>query len=420
MSASRAALPLLVSCLVAACGGDPADSASASDAGGTGSATDASAGTASSAASEDPTNTPTSGDADTSATAGGDTDAASAGATTTTADTAPPDTTPPDTTPGTTEPDATTADTTADATTADTTADATTADTTADATTGGVTTDDVDPWDCDGGDPITVNGEGKYATLAAAVAAAPPQATITVCAGTYVETVIVDRPLTLLGAGQDVTVLDGGGAGTQLYIQGVSVTIEGFTFTHGEAEHNPLGNSKCGGAIAIDYGVGAMDVKISDCTFNDNHGEYGGAICFDGGDNDPMLHKLFLADVLLDGNSADVNGGAVFSYSDTYLTDTTITHNTAGNQGGGLYLSYNDNAITGGAVKQNTADEGGGMFLQSPVHVDVTNSDWGFGMAQENAPNDVQHYANAYGFFGADVSFLCEYIVWNMGMCALK
>jgi hypothetical protein len=276
-----------------------------------------------------------------------------------------------------------------------------------------------DPWDCANGEPVTVNQRGKYATLAAAVAAAPPGATITVCPGTYQETVIVDRPLTLLGAGQDKTFLDGGGVGTPLLIKQVDVTISGFTFQNGEAEHNVLGNGVCGGALAIRYSADPMIVAVTDCTFTDNHGQYGGAICYDGSNNTDTS-KLVLDGVTITNNSADVNGGGIFSYSPTTMTDTTIVENTAGGQGGGMYFSYCDSTITGGTVKRNTADEGGGMFLQSPVTVDVKDSDWGFGQDQENVPNDVQHFANEYGFFGADVSFFCEYIVWNDGMCALK
>jgi predicted outer membrane repeat protein len=232
--------------------------------------------------------------------------------------------------------------------------------------------------------------------------------------------VVIDRPMTLLGAGQATTFLDGGGAGTQLLIDAVSVTIEGFTFQNGEAEHDTLGgNNVCGGAVAIDHSFGPMEVNIKDCTFTANHGPNGGAICYDGGNNDDSQQRLFLDGVTIEGNSADNNGGGLFSYSSTTMTDTTIINNTAGNQGGGIYFSYSDNVVDGGAIKQNTADEGGGMFLQSPVTVDVNASDWGFGMAQENVPNDVEHYANEYGFFGDNVSFFCEYIEFNMGMCAL-
>lgn len=409
------ALMLLCCACVGGCGSDPADSSSASSTAsssgssastGTDGVTDASAGSEDSTAPVGSTS-----DAPTS----GETGSHETGVVTTGASVASDATSAGETTGGETSGvDDTTAgvDETAESTTEDETSTASTSE-------GSTSTGGDDPWDCEGGDPITVNGAGKYTTLAAAVAAAPPSATITVCAGTYVETVVIDRPMTLIGAGQGKTFLDGGGGGTQLLIEAVSVTIEGFTFKNGEAEHNPLGNSLCGGAIAIEHSAGAMEVKIVDSTFTDNHGEYGGAICYDGGANDMSLQKLTLVGVTIEGNSADINGGGLFSYSSTTMTDTTIIKNTAGFQGGGIYFSYSDNVVHGGAVKQNTADEGGGMFLQSPVTVDVNGSDWGFGQDQENVPNDVQHYANEYGFFGADVSFFCEYIEWNMGMCKL-
>jgi hypothetical protein len=402
------ALMLLCCACVGGCGSDPADSSSASS-----TVSSASTGTDASAGSEG--STPPAGSTSDAPTSG-ETGAPETGAVTTGASVASDVTSSGETTAGeTTGGAATTAgvDETAGETTG---ADETTGGTTSE---GSTSTGGDDPWGCEGGDPITVNGAGKYTTLAAAVAAAPPEATITVCAGTYVETVVIDRPMTLIGAGQGETFLDGGGGGTQLLIEAVSVTIEGFTFKNGEAEHNPLGNSLCGGAIAIEHSAGPMEVKIVDSTFTDNHGEYGGAICYDGGANDMSLQKLTLVGVTIEGNSADINGGGLFSYSSTTMTDTTITKNTAGAQGGGIYFSYSDNVVHGGAVKQNTADEGGGMFLQSPVTVDVNASDWGFGQDQENAPNDVQHFINEYGFFGADVSFSCAYIEWNMGMCKL-
>lgn len=407
----RGLVPVLL-CLcsaAAACGGESGDSASnsASAASGTDDDSDPSAG---------PTApTPTSGAGDASTASDTSTTALTTGAVSVSGDTGTSDTTASaDTTTETSPGDTSTSD---DSTAGDSTSDgSTTGDSTSDDST---STGGDDPWDCEGGDPITVNEGGKYTTLAAAVAAAPPNATITVCAGTYVETVVIDRPMTLIGAGQGNTFLDGGGMGTPIFIDAVTVTIEGFTFQHGEAEHNPLGNSLCGGGLAIDHDNTPMVITVKDCTFTDNHGQYGGAICYDGSGNDNSAQQLVLDGVRIEDNSASVNGGGLFSYSSTTMTDTVIIKNTAGNQGGGIYFSYSDNVIDGGAIKQNTADEGGGMFLQSPVTVDVNASDWGFGQNQENVPNDVQHYANEYGFFGAGVSFFCEYIVWNMGMCAL-
>lgn len=55
--------------------------------------------------------------------------------------------------------------------------------------------------------PLTVCAHGcAYATIQAAISAASPGATITVAPGTYVENLVVDRPVTLTGSG-DATVL---------------------------------------------------------------------------------------------------------------------------------------------------------------------------------------------------------------------
>ncbi|MBZ5714932.1 hypothetical protein [Nannocystis pusilla] len=423
MSRNSSRLARVVSCVccasVIACG-DPAPADSATATVTEGSDSDATAATEPAASAATVTDSSTNGETTVSTTDDEVTVTAGDPTTENLPTTGPDTTTTGDTTTTTTGDDDTT--TTGDDTTTtggDTTT--TTGDTTdaVSTTEDDTTTGGDDPWDCAGGEPITVNGQGKYSTLTAAVAAAPPNATITVCAGTYQEGVVIDRPMTLIGAGQDKTFLDGGGASTPIFIDRVSVTIEGFTFQHGEAEHNPLGNSLCGGGLAVSRSAASMTVAIKDCTFTDNHGQYGGAICYDGSANDDNA-TLELDSVTITGNNADVNGGGIFSYAPTTMTDTTIVENTAGNQGGGLYFSYCPVVIAGGTVKLNTADEGGGMFLQSPVTVDVTASDWGFGQAQENVPNDVQHYVNEYGFFGDDVSFTCNYPVWNMGMCMLK
>ncbi len=266
---------------------------------------------------------------------------------------------------------------------------------------------------------MTVNGEGKYTTIEAAINAAPPDAIITVCPGTYQEMVVIDRPMTLLGGGQNNTFLDGDGSGTPIFVDSESVTIDGFTFQNGEAEHNPLGNSLCGGGLAIDHSWNNMTVVVKNCTFTNNHGQYGGAICYDAGNNQNWEQYLVLENVTIVDNTADVNGAGLFTYASTTMENTSITGNVAGHQGGGIYFSYSDNIVTNSVVKQNTAEEGGGMFLQSPVTVDVGESDWGFGQDQENIPDDVAHYANNYGFFGDNVSFFCEYIQWNEGMCEL-
>jgi len=73
-----------------------------------------------------------------------------------------------------------------------------------------------------------------YATIQEAIDAAETADgdTITVDAGTYYENVIVDKMLTIIGAGQGVTIIDGGGTGNVVYVTADWVNITGFTATN--------------------------------------------------------------------------------------------------------------------------------------------------------------------------------------------
>lgn len=274
-----------------------------------------------------------------------------------------------------------------------------------------------DPFGCDRLEyPVNVVGGGGYDTIVAAVTAAPPDATVEVCPGTYVENVLIERNLTLLGSGAEVTTIDGGSLASTLYVEGVNLTLRDFTITHGMAHQNPLGGAgTCGGGLAIEYSNG-QQITIDDCVFTDNQASLGAAICADG-QGGAADADLALTRVLIHDNTASSNGAGVFTYSDLELNDCEIVDNTATNQGGGLYLSYATVTVTGGVVRNNVADEGGGAYLQSPLTLEVTNSDWGEGAALENDPDDVGCYVDSFGFFGANASFSCSVPQFDECMC---
>ena len=76
-----------------------------------------------------------------------------------------------------------------------------------------------------------VSPTGRYATVAAAVAAAPSGATVTVRAGHYREpTIVLERSVTL--AGDSGAVLDGEGSHEIIIVRGPGVTIRGFEFVN--------------------------------------------------------------------------------------------------------------------------------------------------------------------------------------------
>lgn len=280
-------------------------------------------------------------------------------------------------------------------------------------TTGGA----ADPFGCDRLEyPVNVVGGGGYDTIGAAVTAAPPDATVQVCPGTYVENILVERNLTLLGSGVEDTTIDGGGVASTLYVDGVDLTLAGFTITNGMAHLNPLGGAgTCGGGLAIEYSNGQL-ITIDDCVFTNNQASLGAAICADGqtGSDDA---DLVLTQVMIHDNDASANGAGIFSFSDLELNDCEIVDNTAGNHGGGLYLSYGAATVNGGTVRNNVADEGGGAYLQNPFTLDVIASDWGEGAALENAPDDVGCYVDSFGFFGANATFSCSVPQYDQCSC---
>ena len=77
----------------------------------------------------------------------------------------------------------------------------------------------------------------SYPTIQAAIDAAAPGDTIHVCAATFLENITVTKDLTLLGASQDGTIVDGGARGSVVTVPpGVTAAISHLTLTNGRVE----------------------------------------------------------------------------------------------------------------------------------------------------------------------------------------
>jgi nitrous oxidase accessory protein len=68
--------------------------------------------------------------------------------------------------------------------------------------------------------------QGQPASIAAAIEAARPGDTVVIPPGEYHESVVITKPLTLVGKG--LPVIDGGGAGDVVRIEADDVTLRGF------------------------------------------------------------------------------------------------------------------------------------------------------------------------------------------------
>jgi len=73
----------------------------------------------------------------------------------------------------------------------------------------------------------------NYATIQAAVDAAPPQATVIIQPGTYRESVVINKPLTIMGKKGSSTDFEGGGTGIAIKITGTyDVTVTNVVITN--------------------------------------------------------------------------------------------------------------------------------------------------------------------------------------------
>ncbi|NQT19480.1 MAG: SBBP repeat-containing protein, partial [Planctomycetes bacterium] len=178
--------------------------------------------------------------------------------------------------------------------------------------------------------------------------------TLHVSVGTYVENITIGAGhsgLALEGAGAGRSIVDGGGGGSCLRVNGLAGgTISGFTFTNGQATE--------GGGIYS----GNSSVTITNSILAGNSANHGaGLYCLD---SSPTLGNVTIAD-----NSAN-DGGGIYSSgaSSPNITNSIIWNNTPGQ-------------ITGGSPVVTYCDVQGGHLGESninvdPLFIDPTNLDY--------------------------------------------
>lgn len=151
--------------------------------------------------------------------------------------------------------------------------------------------------------------------------------------------------LTIEGAGQADTTIDGNGTDRVLHILSGTVTLSRLSIANGDA------GAELGGGLFV-FG----DVTIEDSRIHDNQADSGGGIY-------QMTGTLTLIGVRVDGNTAEAGGGIVGSGTLTTIIGSVISGNTATpGSGGGL---WNDSitSLANSTVSGNSADDDGGGIL---------------------------------------------------------
>lgn len=198
-----------------------------------------------------------------------------------------------------------------------------------------------------------LNVPADYPTIQTAINAASDGDTVQVAAGAYTENLVwQNKSLALIGAGADVTTVDGGGTGRCLTMQNVPSTarVEGFTFTGGSATY--------GGGLSL----ADSSPMLVDNIITGNSALLGGGLDLRYNSCATVVGNTFTS------NSADrVGGGLTVFGSSPTLTNNIISSNWAGQHGGGLWLNISSATLTSNIISGNSANSafggGGGLGL---------------------------------------------------------
>jgi|GEM_PF-3554298 len=156
----------------------------------------------------------------------------------------------------------------------------------------------------------------------------------------------------------------------------VDVVIQGMTLANGQTFEEDLGVAnenpdtgplatryylrRAGGAVALGAAANVVEIDPNlEGPENANQGGTGGST---GGEEGGTEYSLALSDVVVDGNSAEGDGGGLYLAASTTATNIVLSNNLSTTNGGGLYNEANT-IITSSTIRDNNAEGGGGMFV---------------------------------------------------------
>ncbi|MGD8396300.1 MAG: right-handed parallel beta-helix repeat-containing protein [Candidatus Eiseniibacteriota bacterium] len=231
---------------------------------------------------------------------------------------------------------------------------------------------------------VDINVPGDYATIGAAIDAAVAGDQIFVEPGIYVENITLKDGVDVTSTmGPEVTTIDGGGVDHVVDAISVTLTLDGFTVTGGNATGNGGGirvqtganitvrncilvsnlSAGEGGGIAIQDSQALVEL----CDIAENTARSGAGIYVDGASpgNSVSIVQCTVHDNATAGPAGDGAGIFVDSSSGVMIEETAIRNNSCGGLGGGIYVNSSTPTITDCLVDGNTADEGGGLSFHN-------------------------------------------------------
>jgi hypothetical protein len=214
-------------------------------------------------------------------------------------------------------------------------------------------------------------------TIQAAINAAQNGDTILIPAGTFTESLTINKSLTLTGVTSATTIIRA--VPNQRVI---TVTIDHDLRVEHLAIVGGRAGSAGGGGILIDNGR----LQLIDVLVADNWANYGGGIYQDHTGRVDAINSRF------ERNHTDIDGGGLYVNSDVALTGTLVLSNTATRDGGGLTVWTGNTRLTGGRFEGNQAGRNGGglnvnnsLTLNGTAFITNTANQDGGGVLQWNS-----------------------------------
>ena len=198
-----------------------------------------------------------------------------------------------------------------------------------------------------------------FPTIQSAINSSHAEDVIHIAAGTYFENLLVpNQRLTFVGAGEDLTVIDGRQRGSVVTLGAFgdsskpqTIGIVGVTITHGSAQF--------GGGIRVNNA--ALDLENSIVSSN-SATQSGGGI-----DLGAFTVPAKITSTVVVHNRAGGAGGGIAVEAEcvAQISNSSITRNTAGRAGGGIFAEgASQSTVQGTTISDNTSQQdGGGVFV---------------------------------------------------------
>lgn len=208
--------------------------------------------------------------------------------------------------------------------------------------------------------PVQAASSAPTVTLQSMIDNTPAGGTVYIAAGTYTESLTVNRSLTLTGVTSGTTIIQAvAGQRVITVTTDNNLRLENLTVTGGHP------SSAVGGGIYVVSGsLTLINVRIAG-----NSADYGGGVfqSGQGGRVDASGSRIEL-------NTTTNHGGGLYANGNVALTNTQFLSNTASWHGGGLHSQNGRVDVTGGLFAFNRATNGNGGAINLNNHLTLNGT----------------------------------------------